>query len=112
MFPGVNPREMQKAMRRLGIQQEEIDAEMVIIKTSDKDLVIKNPQVSKVNMMGQTTFQVVGDVSETKRDSLEINEEDITTIIGQTNCTKEEAIEALEECNGNLAETIIKLQNR
>ena len=53
MFPGMNPREMQKAMKRLGIKQEEIDAEEVIIKTAGKSLVIKNPHVSRVNMMGQ-----------------------------------------------------------
>ena len=56
MFPGMNPREMQKAMKRLGIKQEEIDAEEVIIRTASKDLVIKNPQVSRVYMLGQVTI--------------------------------------------------------
>ena len=113
MFPGMNPREMQKAMKRLGIKQEEIDAELVIIKTHDKDLVIRNPQVSRVNMMGQETFQVVGSIEEVEKDAkAEINEEDIDTVIGQTSCTKEEALEAIEESNGNLAEAILKLQNK
>ena len=113
MFPGMNPREMQKAMKRLGIRQEEIDAELVIIKTHDKDLVIRNPQVSRVNMMGQETFQVVGSIEEVEKDAkAEINEEDIYTVIGQTSCTKEEALEAIEESNGNLAEAILKLQNK
>ena len=113
MFPGMNPREMQKAMKRLGIKQEEIDAELVIIKTHDKDLIIRNPQVSRVNMMGQETFQVVGSIEEAEKDAkAEINEEDIDTVIEQTSCTKEEAIEAIEESNGNLAEAILKLQNK
>ena len=104
---------MQKAMKRLGIKQEEIDAEEVIIKTAGKDLVIKNPQVSRVNMMGQETFQIVGDITEVERDGrIEINEDDMATVIEQTNCTKEEALEALEESNGNLAEAILKLQNK
>lgn len=103
---------MQKAMKRLGIKQEEIDAELVIIKTPEKDLVIKNPHVSKVNMMGQETFQVVGDVTEVSKDAVEINENDIETVIQQTNCTKEGALEALQESNGNLAEAILKLQNK
>lgn len=111
MFPGINPREMQKAMKRLGIKQEEIDAELVIIKTHNKELIIKNPQVSKVNMMGQDTFQVTGEVNEIENDG-EINEEDISTVMGQTKCTKEEALEALEQSKGNLAEAIIKLQNK
>ena len=113
MFPGMNPREMQKAMKRLGIKQEEIDAELVIIKTADKDLVIKNPHVSKVNMMGQETFQIVGDVAEVDKDvSTEINEDDLETVMEQTNCSKEQALEALEESKGNLAEAILRLQNK
>ena len=55
MIPGMNPRDMQRAMKRLGIKQEEIDAREVIIRTSDKEIIIQNPQVSKVNMMGQET---------------------------------------------------------
>ena len=112
MFPGINPREMQKAMKKLGIKQEEIDAEEVIIKTPTKDLVIKNPHVSKINMMGQETIQVVGDIVEVNKDeTAEINEDDMATIIEQTNCSKKEALEALQASNGNLAEAILKLQN-
>jgi len=113
MFPGMNPREVQKAMKRMGIKQEEIDAELVIIKTADKDLVIKNPHVTKVNMMGQESLQIVGDITEVeKNDKIEINEDDIATVIEQTNCTKEQALNALEQSNGNLAEAILKLQNK
>lgn len=112
MFPGMNPREMQKAMKRLGIRQEEIDAELVIIKTANKDLVIKNPQVSKINMMGQETIQVVGEITEVEKSGDAISEDDISTVMAQTSCTKEEAADALEESNGNLAEAILKLQNK
>lgn len=113
MFPGMNPREMQKAMKKLGIRQEEIDAELVIIKTSDKDLVIKNPHVSKVDMMGQETFQIVGDVAEVDKDAgTEINEDDLGTVMEQAGCSKERALEALEESRGNLAEAILRLQNK
>ena len=111
MFPGMNPREMQKAMKRLGIRQEEIDAELVIIKTAGRDLVIKNPQVSRINMMGQETIQVVGDITEVESENA-ISEDDIATVAAQTGCTKEEAANALEESNGNLAEAILKLQNK
>ena len=48
MFPGVNPRDMQKAMKKMGIQQEEIDAVEVIIRLEDRDIIITEPQVSKV----------------------------------------------------------------
>ena len=113
MFPGMNPREMQKAMKRLGIRQEEIDAKEVIIRTETKEFIIRNPHVSKVNMMGQETFQVSGDIVEAGLgEKAEISEEDATTVMGQTNCTREDAIGALEETNGNLAEAILKLQRK
>ena len=110
MFPGISPREMQKAMKRLGIRQEEIDAEEVVIKTKDKSLIIRNPQVSRVNMMGQETIQVIGDITEIDNDKSRINDEDIATVMEQTNCTEEEALEALQKSKGNLAEAILKLQ--
>lgn len=113
MFPGMNPREMQKAMKRLGIRQEEIDAELVIIKTKGKDIVIKNPNVSKVDMMGQETFQITGEITEVETGkTAEISEDDIQTVVEQTNCTREGALEALEESNGNLAEAILRLQKK
>jgi|SRR3989344_2713356 len=109
---GMNPREMQKAMKRLGIKQEEIDAKEVVIKTSGKDLIIKNPHVSRINMMGQETIQIVGDITEVNNEAIETNEDDITTIMEQTSCSKEEALHALELSHGNLAEAILKLQNK
>ena len=113
MFPGINPREMQKAMKRLGIKQEEIEAEEVIIRTPDKNLVIKNPHVAKVNMMGQESLQISGDIIEVaKDDNPEINDDDISTVIEQTNCSRENALEALQNSNGNLAEAILRLQNK
>ena len=98
-------------MKRLGIKQEEIEAEEVIIKTHDKDFIIKNPHVSKVNMMGQETIQVIGDIIEIGKDT-SASEEDVTTVMKQTNCSKEEAVGALQESNGNLAEAILNLQNK
>ena len=111
MIPGMNPREMQKAMKRLGIKQEEIDANEVIIKTNNNEIVIKNPQVSKVNMMGQETFQVIGQPIEREISSEpEINQDDIKTVMEQTGVTEEEAKEAIQKNDGDLAKTIISLK--
>ena len=113
MLPGINPRDMQKVMKRMGIKQEEIDASEVIIRMEDRDIVISNPQVSKVNMMGQETYQIIGNGREVARDSKpEISEHDVSTVMKQTSCTKEEAIKSLEESIGNIAEAILKLQSK
>jgi len=112
MFPGMNPRKMQQMMKKMGIAQQEIEATEVIIKCPDKELVISEPNVSKVNMMGQQTLQVVGEIQErplsTKPD---ISEDDIKTVVEQANCSEEEAKKAIEECNGDLAEAILSLKD-
>lgn len=106
----MNPRKMQHMMKKMGIQQSEIDATEVIIKCPDKEIVITNPSVSKVNMMGQQTYQVVGEEHERSPDTKpDINEDDINTVMKQTGCSEEQAKKAIEEKNGDLAEAIMAL---
>src|SRR3989338_532328 len=102
MIPGMNPRAMRQAMKRLGIQQQDIEATEVIIKTKGKNLIIRNPQVAKVNMMGQETFQIVGEIEEQSPEA-EISKEDIQTVAEQTGKTEEESEQAIKDHNGDLA---------
>lgn len=114
MIPGMNPRQMAKMMKKLGIQQVEIPATQVIIKTEDKEIVITNPQVSKVNMMGQQTFQVIGNPEERplqpESSEPEISQEDIQTVMEQTGKSEEECKKAIEENKGDLAKAILDLK--
>jgi len=111
MIPGMNPRQMQQAMKRLGIQQVEIDAKEVIIRTSDKELVFKEPQVAKVNMMGQNTYQIIGEPDERPLSAEpEISEEDIKTVMEQAGVDKKTAFNAIKKHKGDLAEAILSLQ--
>jgi len=111
MFPGMNSRQAKQMMKKMGIQQQEIDAKQVIIKTEDKELIINNPQVSKVNMMGQETFQVVGNVEEKSLSSEpEISEEDVKTVMEQANVDEEKAKETIKKNNGDLAASILELK--
>ncbi|MDD5086328.1 MAG: nascent polypeptide-associated complex protein [Candidatus Nanoarchaeia archaeon] len=111
MFPGMNSRKAAQMMKKMGIQQVEIPATEVIIKTPEKEIVITEPQVSKVNMMGQETFQIIGEVNERELSSEpEINEEDIKTVAEQANVSEQQAKEAIQEAKGDLAEAIISLQ--
>lgn len=107
----MNSRQMRQAMKKMGIAQENLEAEEVIIKLSDRDIVISNPEVAKVNMMGQETFQITGEISELARDTTpDIEPEDIATVVEQTNVTKEEAALAIKNANGDLAEAILSFQ--
>ena len=111
MMPGMNPRKMAQMMKRMGIQQVEIDATEVIIKTPEKELIITNPQVSKVNMMGQETLQIVGEIHERELETApDISEDDVKTVMEQANVSEEKAKAAIEENKGDLAAAIMSLQ--
>ncbi|MFP4522939.1 MAG: nascent polypeptide-associated complex protein [Candidatus Nanoarchaeia archaeon] len=114
MFPGMNmnSKQMQQAMKKMGVEQEDIEATKVIISMPEHDLVFSNPQVSQVNMMGQDTFQIVGDFDVVTREiTPDITAEDIQTIIEQTGASKEESKEALEKSKGDLAQAIMMLHS-
>ena len=108
MFPKINPRQLEKAMKQMGVKQEDIEATEVVIKTKEKELVIKNPHVTKVNMMGQESIQITGSIEE--RDIKPYKEEDVKTVMDQAGCTEEEAVKALEEHKGDLAEAILSIK--
>ena len=111
MIPGMNPKMMKQAMKKMGMKQEEIDASQVIIKTPDKNLIIDNPSVQKVEMMGQETFQVAGEVREEDVSSQpDISEDDIKTVVDQTGASEDDVKAAIEESQGDLAEAIMKLK--
>jgi nascent polypeptide-associated complex subunit alpha len=113
MIPNMNSRQMQQMMKQMGIQQVDVDATQVIIVTPTKRIVIDHPQVSKVNMMGQQTWQVVGPAREEKIEVLpDINEEDIKTVMEQTGVKRDVAYKTIREANGDLAEAIMQLQEQ
>lgn len=108
MLPGMNSRKAAQLMKKMGVQQQEIEATEVIIKLVDKEIIITNPQVLKINMMGQETFQVSGRVSEQAKS--EISDEDVRTVMEQAKVSEEKARATLKKSNGDLAEAIMSLQ--
>ena len=100
---------MQQAMKKMGIKQEEIPASEVIIKTEDKDIIITNPSVAKIEMAGNQSFQITGDIEERESEA-EISQDDISTVSEQTGCTEDEAKQALEESEGDLAKAILSIK--
>ncbi len=107
MFPGINPKQLEKAMKKMGVKQESIDATQVIIKTRGKDLVINNPEIMKVNMMGQESLQITGDIEEIPLQKY--TEEDVKTVMEKADCTESEARKSLEQNDGDIAAAILEL---
>ena len=102
---------MQQMMKQMGIQQVEVDAERVEIFCEGKKIVIEPCQVSKMKMMGQDTWQINGTVREESLETkAEISEEDIETVAEQAGVSLDEARDAIEAAEGDLAEAILKLK--
>ena len=76
MMPGMNPRKMAQMMKRMGIAQEDIAANEVIIKCDDKEIIITEPSVAKIKAMGGEQFTISGNVQE-REIKPDINEDDI-----------------------------------
>jgi nascent polypeptide-associated complex subunit alpha len=112
--PGMNPKQlkqMQRAMKQMGMDMKDIDgATEVIIKFKDKEIVISNPKVNLMDYMGQKTYQITGKPTEVKIETeLLIPDDDVELVSAQTGASKEEALEALKQTNGDLAEAIMRL---
>ena len=93
-------------MKNLGMSQEEISAERVIIEKSDSSkIIIKNPSVTKIKVQGQESFQIAGEIS---GEESEVSEDDIKTIMEKTGASEKKARETLEKTR-DLAEAILEL---
>ena len=113
-MPGMNKKQMkqmERQMKKMGMKMEELEGVTeVIIRFEDKELIIDEPSVSLMNVMGQETYQVDGKAREVELDyEIEIPEEDIEMVANQANVSADEARQALEDCKGDLAEAIMKL---
>jgi len=110
LMPGrMNPRQMERMMRKMGLNMEEMkDVREVVIYTDTKEVHITHPSVTVMNVQGEKNFQIQGTVSE-RTLKAEIPEGDIQLVMDQTCVSEEEAKKALEACDGEPAEAIIKI---
>ena len=122
----MNPRKMQQMMKQMGIDVTDIDAEEVIIRTADEELVFSDAQVTRMDAQGTQTYQVVGepetrergagqaDAEEADDDgagaSEAIPDEDVQLVVERAGVTPDEAREALAMEDGDLAAAISRLE--
>lgn len=116
MMPNMDPRTMRNLMAKMGIKSSEISAERVVIETGNTNIVIENPQITKIEAQGSVSFQISGDITESAKESdpkesaPAITEDDITLVSEKTGVTDRELIKSkLTEENGDIAQTILDL---
>lgn len=132
----MNPRKMEQMMKQMGIDVTELDAQEVVIRTGDEELVFTDAQVTRMDAQGQQTYQVVGSpesrdrgegddgsAGEAGNDSSgesgtpseesgapEIPADDVEIVAQRAGVSSDAAREALEAENGDLAAAISQLE--
>ena len=113
----MSSRQARRFMSQLGMKVEEIhDAKQVIIKTSKKEILIDNPEVSVTHVHGEDIFQIMGGkITEREAEGGSVTvipEEDVHLVAQQANVSLDVAKKALEESDGDLAQAILNLSQR
>lgn len=121
MIPGVNPRQLKSMMKQMGMSQDSIAASSVVIKTRDnKTYIFDSPDVQKISMQGQVSFQITGsykleegnkELPIKKNFEVIISEDDVSLVAEQAGVSKKDARKALEDSKGDIAEAIVSLSN-
>lgn len=101
-----NPQKMARMMKQMGIDTQDVAAERVIIETPEDTIVVEPAQVTRISMQGQVSFQVSGKV----RVEPSVNEDDVELVMEKARVERDEAIQALEHAEGDIAAAILKLQ--
>ena len=126
-FRGPSPKQMARMMKKMGIEQKDVEGvKEIIFRFSDKEWVIKNPQITMIKQAGAETYQIGGSkierglsgttsvedavAEEVPAPEIEIPLEDAALVAGQTGVDIETAKEALKETGGDLAAAILKLR--
>ena len=115
----MNDRQMKQAMKKMGIKQSSIDnVTEVIIRTNEKEIVIRNAEVVCVEMGGSKSYQISGTEEERMLGSapegvtkVSFPQEDIELVMSQTGCDAQKALAALEATDGQPAEAIVKIMS-
>ncbi|WP_181685661.1 nascent polypeptide-associated complex protein [Halorhabdus salina] len=119
---GLNPRKMKQMMEQMGIDMEDIEAEEVVIKTPDGDLVFDDAEVQLMEAQGQKTYQVVGEPeqreggasgdADTAADDVDagVPQADVDIVVQRAGVDEATAREALEEADGDLAAAVASLE--
>jgi len=144
MFPGMrgmNPKQMDAMMRKMGIKNENVKATEVIIIKPGGNIHIKDPSITVMTVQGERTWQISGrevlegkegtkatkdtapkpkepekepeeEFEDEKPSGPAYAEEDVTLVMEQAHCSETEARKALEKTDGQPAEAILLLMSK
>ncbi|MCE4614546.1 MAG: NagC family transcriptional regulator [Desulfurococcales archaeon] len=121
---GLNPRDLKKMFKRMGVKAEIEDlsdaTEIIIVHSDGRRSILESPQATliKPGGAGQVMLSATGLLrveqpeEEAEEEEAMVSEEDVQLVAQQTGVTPEEARQALIEAKGDLAEAIMKIEQR
>ncbi len=112
MMPNMDPRALKSLMEKMGMKSTEITASRVTIESGDTNILISDPQVTRIDAQGVTSFQISGKVSEQKAKVIvEISADDVDAVAASSGITdKDRIMAALQAENGDIARAILRLK--
>lgn len=107
-------RQLRRMLDKMGLNMNELkNVEEVVIKTNDKEIIIKGPSVAELKSQDSTIYQVIGDeIEEKQREVPKFSDEDVMLVSQQAGVSKEVAIKALTDAQGDLAKAILSLTTK
>ena len=103
---GNDPKKIQQMMKKLNLNVRQIEAETVVIKAKDKEIIINKPEIMIADMMGKEVYQITGEVYE----KTPVDESDISLVMEKTGKDRNTVARKLEELDNDLAKTIRELK--
>ena len=133
---GVDPRQVNSMMKRLGIDVQEIEGvQEVVVRTAGRDYVFRKASVSVMRAQGTETWQVSGEPEVVEKGAAgaapaqaedkgggaagaagedaggpSFTEVDVDLVVAQTGCSEERARDALAATRGDIAEAILRIK--
>jgi alpha-NAC-related protein len=107
MFGKINPKQLEGMMKKMGISNAQIDAKRVIIECDGENIIIDEPNVMKVSMQGQESWQITGEARSESREGF--SDEDVEMVMQKTGKKEAEVREFLKENGGDIALAIMEL---
>lgn len=101
-----DPKKMEKLMKKLNLNVQQVEAEVVVIKSKGKNIIISKPEIMIAKLMGRDVYQITGEVSE----SVPVSEDDIQMVMDKTGKDRNTVVRKLEELNNDLAKAILELR--
>lgn len=119
----LNPRDLERYLKRMGIKMEEVDAAYVEIGLKNGDILrIEGPAIALLKLPNkmlvyqiqtqESSVKVRRRPQQTAEAGYTPTDEDINLVMEQTGATREEAEQALREAKGDLVQAVMSLMQK